>query len=114
MENSLDQARQDIAALLELDALNPGNLSQSEKELVEEIRRRSGEVISIGEGVVYPVLHGLERSGALASRRQTVNGRSRVYYTLTPQGAARLDGLSESWTRLADAIRGMIGGPAHA
>jgi PadR family transcriptional regulator PadR len=83
-------------------------------ELVEEIRRRSGEVVSIGEGVVYPVLHGLERTGSLASRRQTVNGRSRVYYTLTPQGAARLEGLSDSWTRLADAIRGMIGGPAHA
>lgn len=83
-------------------------------ELVEEIRRRSGEVVSIGEGVVYPVLHGLERSGSLASRRQTVNGRSRVYYTLTPQGMTRLEGLSDSWTRLAEAIRGMIGGPAHA
>lgn len=83
-------------------------------ELVEEIRRRSGEVISIGEGVVYPVLHALERSGALSSRRATVNGRSRVYYTLTPQGAARLEGLADNWTKLADAIRQMIGGPAHA
>ena len=83
-------------------------------ELVEEIRRRSGEVISIGEGVVYPVLHGLERSGALSSRRAMVNGRSRVYYALTPQGSARLEGLSDTWNRLADAIRGMIGGPAHA
>ena len=83
-------------------------------ELVEEIRRRSGEVISIGEGVVYPVLHALERSGALSSRRATVKGRSRVYYTLTPQGAARLEGLADNWTRLADAIRQMIGGPAHA
>ena len=83
-------------------------------ELVEEIRRRSGEVISVGEGVVYPVLHALERSGALASRRATVNGRSRVYYTLTPQGGARLAGLSENWSRLADAIRQVMGGAVHA
>lgn len=83
-------------------------------ELVEEIRRRSGEVIAIGEGVVYPVLHALERSGSLASRRVKVNGRSRVYYQLTPQGAARLAGLSGTWERLADAIRQVMGGAAHA
>lgn len=83
-------------------------------ELVEEIRRRSGEVIAIGEGVVYPVLHALERSGSLASRRVKVNGRSRVYYQLTPQGAARLAGLTGIWERLADAIRQVMGGPVHA
>jgi len=83
-------------------------------ELVEEIHRRSGTVISIGEGVVYPVLHGLERSGALASRRVKVNGRSRVYYSLTPQGAARLEGLSDTWSRLSDAIRLVMTGAAHA
>lgn len=83
-------------------------------ELVEEIRRRSGEVIQVGEGVVYPVLHGLERAGALSSRRAKVNGRSRVYYQLTPQGAARLAGLTDTWARLSDAIRQVMGGPAHA
>lgn len=79
-------------------------------ELVEEIRKRSGEVISIGEGVVYPVLHALERNGALVSRRATVNGRSRVYYALTPQGSARLAGLSENWARLTNAIRQVMEG----
>jgi len=83
-------------------------------ELVEEIRRRSGEVIQVGEGVVYPVLHALERAEALSSRRVKVNGRSRVYYQLTPQGAARLSGLSGTWEKLADAIRQVMGGAAHA
>lgn len=83
-------------------------------QLVEEIRRRSGEVITIGEGVVYPVLHALERSGALSSRRATVNGRSRVYYVLTRQGGERLAGLADSWSRLADAIRHVMGGEALA
>lgn len=83
-------------------------------ELVEEIRRRSGEVISVGEGVVYPVLHGLERSGALASRRVTVKGRSRVYYQLTEQGVDRLAGLAGHWETLAEAIRQVMGGAPHA
>lgn len=83
-------------------------------ELVEQIRQRSGEVIQVGEGVVYPVLHALERAGALSSRRVKVNGRSRVYYQLTPQGAARLSGLTDNWSRLTDAIRQVMEGPAHA
>jgi PadR family transcriptional regulator PadR len=32
-------------------------------EIVEAIRSRSDRVIGFGEGVVYPVLHGLERDG---------------------------------------------------
>ena len=83
-------------------------------ELVEEIRRRSGEVIQVGEGVVYPVLHGLERAGALSSRRVKVKGRSRVYYQITPQGSGRLASLSETWSRLTGAIREVMGGQAHA
>jgi PadR family transcriptional regulator, regulatory protein PadR len=47
-------------------------------ELVQAIRERTGEAISLGEGVVYPALYALERSGALSSRRKAVNGRTRI------------------------------------
>jgi PadR family transcriptional regulator PadR len=83
-------------------------------ELVEEIRHRSDDVIAVGEGVVYPVLHALERSGALESRRAKVNGRSRVYYRITPQGSSRLAGLSDTWSRIADAIRQVMTGVVDA
>jgi len=33
-------------------------------EIVQAIRSRTDAVIAVGEGVVYPVLHGLERDGA--------------------------------------------------
>ncbi len=52
-------------------------------EIVQAIRSRTDAVIAVGEGVVYPVLHGLERDGALTARRKTVNGRSRIYYFVT-------------------------------
>jgi PadR family transcriptional regulator PadR len=79
-------------------------------EIVQAIRSRSDEVIAVGEGVVYPVLHGLESDGALKSRRKSVNGRSRIYYTVTPAGKRRLAGLSETWSNLAGAIQGMLEG----
>jgi PadR family transcriptional regulator PadR len=83
-------------------------------EIVQALRSRTGTVISVGEGVVYPVLHGLERDGALASRRKTVKGRSRIYYSVTAVGAHRLADLSETWTSLATAIKKMLTGGRHA
>lgn len=82
-------------------------------ELVQAIRSRSGAVIEVGEGVVYPVLHSLEHEGALQSRRKTVHGRSRIYYSLTPVGAKRLADLSSSWTVLAGAIHNLLAGVAN-
>jgi PadR family transcriptional regulator PadR len=79
-------------------------------ELVQAIRGRTQAVIAVGEGVVYPVLHRLEYDGALASRRKTVNGRSRIYYFVTPAGAQRSTDLTQSWTNLAAAIQGILSG----
>ena len=82
-------------------------------EIVQAIRSRSDAVIAVGEGVVYPVLHGLERDGALKSRRKTVNRRSRIYYSVTQVGSHRLADLSEVWTNLAAAIQKMLTGGRH-
>lgn len=83
-------------------------------EIVQAIRESSGEVITIGEGVIYPVLHTLEKEGALKSRRRSVAGRSRVYYTVTPKGLKRFEALEGDWTALAAAIRAVLSGGAHA
>ncbi len=81
-------------------------------EIVQAIRRRTGAVIAIGEGVVYPVLHGLERDGALRTRHKKVNGRSRIYYSVTPSGSRRLAELFRTWVSLTTAIQAMLMG-AH-
>jgi PadR family transcriptional regulator, regulatory protein PadR len=83
-------------------------------EIVEAIRSRTGEVVAVGEGVVYPVLHGLEDAGALRSRRRTVSGRSRIYYAVTPAGRRRLAQLSQSWSTLTTAIQSVLTGGIHA
>ena len=82
-------------------------------EIVQAIRNRTAAVIAVGEGVVYPVLHALEREGALRSRRKTVNSRSRIYYSVTPRGSHRLADLSEAWSNLAAAIQKMLTGGQH-
>lgn len=62
-------------------------------ELVRSIKTVTQDAISLGEGVIYPVLHSLERNGSLKSRRKAVGGRTRVYYSLTRKGGDRLEKL---------------------
>ena len=83
-------------------------------ELVQAIRARTGQAISLGEGVVYPSLHALESEGMLKSRRKLVNGRTRVYYSMTRKGEKHLAGLVRNWQHITDAVRLAIGGTAHA
>ncbi len=83
-------------------------------ELVRSIRQVTGEAISLGEGVIYPVLHALERNGALKSRRKDVGGRTRVYYTVTAKGRGRLERLADEWRRVQSGIDTALAGAASA
>ena len=83
-------------------------------ELVQAIRAETRGAITLGEGVVYPVLHALERGGALKSRRKPVNGRVRVYYSVTTKGTKHLATLIDDWNRIAGALRALAGERGHA
>jgi PadR family transcriptional regulator PadR len=45
----------------------------------------------IGPGTLYPLLHGLERSGLLKSALKNVGGHSRRVYKITSAGRKALD-----------------------
>jgi PadR family transcriptional regulator PadR len=83
-------------------------------ELVKTVRVVTRDAISLGEGVVYPSLYSLEQRGALKSRRKLVNGRSRVYYTITPKGQRRLEDLTNEWQRITDGISTALGAAGRA
>lgn len=83
-------------------------------EIVQAIQAETDEVVSVGEGVVYPLLHALERGGALTSRRAVINGRSRIYYALSPRGASRLGELTGLWSRLTESVQRVLTGGEDA
>jgi DNA-binding PadR family transcriptional regulator len=49
----------------------------------------------IGPGTLYPLLHGLERSGLLKSVLRNVGGHSRRVYKITPPGRKALERAKE-------------------
>ena len=73
-------------------------------QIVEEIRTRSREALSFGEGCIYPYLHYLEAEKLVSSQRREVDGRNRNYYKLTARGKKRLDELAEEWNRVTAGV----------
>ena len=73
-------------------------------QIVEEIRTRTGEALSFGEGCIYPYLHYLETEKQVTSQRREVDGRSRNYYKLTSRGHKRLDELTTEWRRVTNGV----------
>ena len=55
--------------------------------MMEELTRHG---YRIGPGTLYPLLHGLERSGLLKSTLKTVAGRKRRVYRITDAGKKSL------------------------
>ena len=83
-------------------------------ELVKAVRLTTGEAITLGEGVIYPALHNLERQGALKARRKAVDGRTRVYYSLTAKGQRRLERLHGEWQRIQAGVSSALENPGRA
>jgi PadR family transcriptional regulator PadR len=79
-------------------------------ELTTAIYESTGKSLDFAEGVIYPLLHALERAGLLRTRRRTVNGRPRVYYALTHRGARRLDKTLADWQNVVRAVDRVVGG----
>jgi PadR family transcriptional regulator, regulatory protein PadR len=78
-------------------------------QIVEEIRTRTGESLSFGEGCIYPYLHYLEAEKQVSSQRREVAGRNRNYYKLTARGRKRLDELTTEWNRVTAGVAQLMG-----
>ena len=79
-------------------------------ELVAELRSRTGDVIDLPEGTVYPALRRLEREGLIAGRWHEMSGvPRRRYYDLTPDGTRSLADGTRAWRRFAAAADGILG-----
>ena len=77
-------------------------------ELIQEVKRLSGEKIEWTDGMLYPVLHRMEKNGWIKSRWVEVeNGRKRKYYSIKKDGQAALKEKREQWTLLNGVLSGL-------
>jgi len=73
------------------------------------IRNRSGELLQVETGSLYPALHRLERQGWLASKWKTSENNQRAkYYSLTKAGKKQLASEQSKWELFVSAMSGVL------
>jgi PadR family transcriptional regulator, regulatory protein PadR len=77
-------------------------------ELIQEVKRLSGDKIEWTDGMLYPVLHRMEANGWIKARwAQMENGRKRKYYSIKKDGQQALKEKREQWTALNSVLNGL-------
>jgi PadR family transcriptional regulator PadR len=77
--------------------------------IARRIQLLSGDVLSVGQGSLYPALHRLEQQGWIdAEWKDSDLGRSAKFYFLTPDGRKQLQRELKSWNRLSSAVQLLI------
>lgn len=95
-----------IAPLAVLGVLSNGTMYGY--ELSKTIEERSGKILSLGYGTLYPLLYNLEAKGFVkAEWQEAENGRKRRYYSITGKGRKRLERQKAQLDELQKAI-GMV------
>jgi PadR family transcriptional regulator, regulatory protein PadR len=76
--------------------------------ILKQVNELSGGQLEWTDGLLYPLLHRLERLGHVRSCWETPpQGRRRKYYRITDQGLAELAEQRRQWTAVVDALRGV-------
>jgi PadR family transcriptional regulator, regulatory protein PadR len=75
----------------------------------QAICARSGEVLSVETGSLYPALHRLEKKGWLDSEwKVSENNQRAKYYTLTKAGKKQLVAEQDRWRVLVQSVSGVV------
>jgi DNA-binding PadR family transcriptional regulator len=76
--------------------------------ILQRVRELSGGRMAWTDGMLYPVLHRLERLGHVEARWEVAeSGRRRKYYRITSQGRTELAEERRQWEAVDDTLRGI-------
>ena len=76
--------------------------------ILQRVRELSGGRMEWTDGMLYPVLHRLERLGHVEARWEVAeSGRRRKYYRITSEGRARLAEEREQWKAVNSTLQGI-------
>jgi len=76
--------------------------------IIQRVRELSGGHLEWTDGMLYPVLHRLERFGHVEARWEVAeSGRRRKYYRITSRGRDQLDHERRQWQAVDSALRGI-------
>jgi PadR family transcriptional regulator, regulatory protein PadR len=76
--------------------------------IIKRVTEVSGGHLQWTDGMLYPVLHRLERQGHVAAKwSASENGRRRKYYRIKRAGRAQLAAHRQQWQVVDETLRGL-------
>ena len=76
--------------------------------IIQEIKSRSENHLQWTDGMLYPVLHRMERKGWIKSRwMEPEQGRKRKYYSLKEEGRKAHKQQREQWLKVHSVLAGL-------
>ena len=97
-----------VAPMVVLEILSRGAMYGY--ELSEAVAQRSGEVLTLGRGTLYPLLYNLEAKGMVRGEWQENKGaRKRRYYSITSEGKEHLQRQKQQWRQLQQGVNLALG-----
>ena len=82
-----------------LTILTPGKMYGY--QIIQSVIKLSGGTLEWSEGMLYPVLHKMEREKFIRSQwKLSENGRRRKYYRITESGKEELEMEREQWMKV--------------
>ncbi|MFC1781385.1 PadR family transcriptional regulator [Planctomycetota bacterium] len=98
-----------IAPVVVLEILSRGQMYGY--ELSQAIEQRSGNILSLGKGTLYPLLYNLEAKKLVKGKWETNNSsRKRRYYSITSSGKSELAKQKEQLKELTSGLNMVFGG----
>lgn len=80
-------------------------------DIIQKVRELSGGEMQWADGMLYPILHRLEKKGFVASYwGKAENGRKRKYYRLRESGKEELNTQRKNWYNLHELLQRLEGG----
>lgn len=74
-------------------------------QMIATLKSRSDDTFVLKAGTLYPLLHNLEKQGAVSTYEKTAEtGRLRIYYSITPQGCGILHDKKTEWNIFTKAV----------
>ena len=84
-------------------------------EMIAELDARSDHTFALKDGTLYPILHSLEKEGAVKSyTREADTGRTRKYYHITQKGLRALDEQKKEWAVFSEKVNAILAGTSPA
>jgi DNA-binding PadR family transcriptional regulator len=78
--------------------------------ILQRVRQLSGGELQWTEGMLYPVLHRLEKEGLIQSAwKEADTGRKRKYYRLVPSGRKALNQERKQWAAVHNTLATLWG-----